>query len=306
MINLNHDAQLQTLRAALQQRLDQLLSSEGQCDPIHQAMRDGTLVAGKRVRPLLLILAAQDLGCEINHGGLLDLACAVEMVHAASLMLDDIPCMDNAALRRGRPTIHRQYGENVAILAAVALLSRAFGVVAQAHALTHACKTQAVAELSTAVGIQGLVQGQYRDLYEGSKACSAEAIQLTNELKTSRLFDATLQMAAIVADAPPQVRQRLSCFALDLGQAFQLMDDLTDGLNGTGKDKNQDEGKSTLVAVLGAEVVHQRLSEHLRNADEHLARACPRGVSTRHFMRAWFNKQMTMFGQEWASSLPGC
>jgi geranylgeranyl diphosphate synthase type II len=228
------------------------------------------------------------------------------MVHAASLMLDDIPCMDNAALRRGRPTIHRQYGENVAILAAVALLSRAFGVVAEAQGLSAACKAASVAELSTAVGLQGLVQGQFLDLHEGDKARSPEAIQLTNELKTSRLFDATLQMAAIAAEASPQVRERLRCFALDLGQAFQLMDDLTDGLNGTGKDLNKDDGKSTLVAMLGAEVVHQRLSDHLRSADEHLANACPRGVSTRRFMRAWFDKQMTLFGESRATTLPGC
>lgn len=84
------------------------------------------------------------------------------------------------------------------------------------------------------------------------------------------------------------------------------MDDLTDGLNGTGKDLNKDDGKSTLVAMLGAEVVHQRLSEHLRSADEHLATACPRGVSTRRFMRARFDKQMTLFGESRATTLPGC
>lgn len=305
-MNLNHDAQLQSLRDALQQRLDHLLPAGAQQDQIYSAMREGTLVAGKRVRPLLLLLAAHDLGCDVDQRGLLDLACAVEMVHAASLMLDDIPCMDNAALRRGRPTIHRQYGENVAILAAVALLSRAFGVVAEAQGLSAACKAASVAELSTAVGLQGLVQGQFLDLHEGDKARSPEAIQLTNELKTSRLFDATLQMAAIAAEASPQVRERLRSFALDLGQAFQLMDDLTDGLNGTGKDLNKDDGKSTLVAMLGAEVVHQRLSDHLRSADEHLANACPRGVSTRRFMRAWFDKQMTLFGESRATTLPGC
>ena len=153
-----------------------------------------------------------------------------------------------------------------------------------------------MAELSTAVGLQGLVQGQYLDLYEGAETRSAEAILLTNELKTSRLFDATLQMAAIAADAPPQARHRLRCFAQDLGQAFQLLDDLADGLHGTGKDLNKDHGKSTLVAMFGAEAVHQRLREHLRSADEHLSSACQRGVSTRRFMHAWFDKQLALFG----------
>lgn len=302
----NHEDELQRLREALQNRLDQLLPAGEQQDLVFTAMREGTLAAGKRVRPLLLILAARDLGCAVEQPGLIDLACAVEMVHAASLMLDDIPCMDNALLRRGRPTIHYQYGENVAILAAVALLSRAFGVVVEAQSLPPACRTQAVAELSLAVGSQGLVQGQYLDLSEGNHARSSEAILLANELKTSRLFDASLQMAAIVANASPQTRQRLRCFAQDLGQAFQLMDDLSDGLSNTGKDANQDRGKSTLVALLGAEAVHQKLREHLRSADEHIASACHRGISTRHFMHAWFDKQMALFSQDSTPSLPGC
>lgn len=305
-MNANHEDELQTLREALQHRLDQLLPAGEQQDLVYSAMREGTLASGKRVRPLLLVLAARDLGCDIEQPGLLDLACAVEMVHAASLMLDDMPCMDNAQLRRGRPTIHRQYGENVAILAAVALLSRAFGVVAEAQSLSPACKAEAVAELSTAVGLQGLVQGQYLDLNESGEARSAETILLTNELKTSRLFDATLQMAAIVANASPQARQRLRCFAQDLGQAFQLMDDLADGLSGTGKDINKDSGKATLVAMLGAEAVHQRLHDHLRSADEHLSCACDRGASTRRFMHAWFDKQMALFSQNRISSLPEC
>ncbi|MFG1173972.1 polyprenyl synthetase family protein [Erwiniaceae bacterium CAU 1747] len=304
-MSVNHEDELQKLREALQHRLDQLLPAGEQQDLVFTAMREGTLTAGKRVRPLLLILAARDLGCTVEQPGLLDLACAVEMVHAASLMLDDIPCMDNALLRRGRPTIHYQYGENVAILAAVALLSRAFGVVVETPSLTPDCKNQAVAELSLAVGSQGLVQGQYLDLSEGSQARSSEAILLANELKTSRLFDASLQMAAIVADASPQTRQRLRCFAQDLGQAFQLMDDLSDGLSNTGKDANQDSGKSTLVALLGAEAVHQKLREHLRSADEHITSACHRGISTRYFMHAWFDKQMALFGKNSTQSQPG-
>ncbi len=220
--------ELQALRDALQTRLDELLPPGQERDLVCAAMREGALTPGKRVRPLLLILAARDLGCDASQPALLDLACAVEMVHAASLMLDDIPCMDNALLRRGKPTIHRQFGESVAILAAVALLSRAFGVVAQAGSLPDSCKTEAVSELSSAVGLQGLVQGQFRDLSEGNQARSAEAILATNDLKTSVLFDATLQIAAIAAGASASVRQKLRQFSRHLGQAFQLLDDLAD------------------------------------------------------------------------------
>ncbi|MGK9173824.1 polyprenyl synthetase family protein [Yokenella regensburgei] len=288
--------ELQALRDALQARLDELLPPGQERDLVCAAMREGALTPGKRVRPLLLILAARDLGCDASQPALMDLACAVEMVHAASLMLDDIPCMDNAQLRRGKPTIHRQYGESVAILAAVALLSRAFGVVAQASQLSDSCKTEAVSELSTAVGLQGLVQGQFRDLSEGNQTRSPEAILATNDLKTSVLFDATLQIAAIAAGASASVRQKLRQFSRHLGQAFQLLDDLADGLSNTGKDINKDAGKSTLVAMLGPEAVHRHLRDHLLRADEHLACACSRGASTRRFMYAWFDKQLAMFG----------
>ncbi|WP_380178710.1 polyprenyl synthetase family protein [Kalamiella sp. sgz302252] len=291
---LDQESELQALRDALQQRLDQLLPAGGERDRVGAAMREGALAPGKRIRPLLLLLAAYDLGCDKNHPGLIDLACAVEMVHAASLMLDDIPCMDNAALRRGRPTIHRQFGQDVAILAAVALLSNAFGVVAAADGLSDACRTQAVAELSAAVGLQGLVQGQFLDLNEGSASRSEEAIADANEMKTSMLFSATLQMAALAANATPAIRQKLGCFAHDLGQAFQLLDDLADGCSGTGKDINKDAGKSTLVALLGAEAVRSRLHEHLHSADRHLS-VCQHGLATRRFMHSWFSQQLATF-----------
>lgn len=291
----NLEAELLIMRAEVNDRLDQLLPAGDERDRVSAAMREGTLTPGKRIRPLLLLLAAYDLGCEKDHPGLVDLACAAEMIHAASLMLDDIPCMDNAQLRRGKPTIHRQFGQDVAILSAVALLSKAFGIVASAQGLSSNCRAQAVAELSAAVGLDGLVRGQYQDLSEGGNPRGCEAIAQTNDLKTSMLFDATLQMAALAADAPLAVRQKLRCFARDLGQAFQLLDDLADSHKGTGKDINQDRGKSTLVALLGAEVVHQRLRDHLQSADQHFSYVCHHGLATRSFMHSWFNQQLAAF-----------
>lgn len=287
------DSDLLALREAVNLRLDCLLPLAG--DRVSAAMRDGALTPGKRIRPLLLLLVARDMGCEQVHPGLLDLACSVEMIHAASLMLDDIPCMDNAQTRRGRQTIHLQYGQDVAILAAVALLSKAFGTVASAEGLSAGCKAQAVAELSTAVGLQGLVQGQYEDLSEGATQRSSEAITHTNDLKTSVLFEASLQLAALAADASPAVSQQLRHIARELGQAFQLLDDLCDSQDGTGKDSHQDAGKSTLVALLGVEEVHQRLRAHLENADRYFDGVCHHGQATRHFMHSWFNRQLAAF-----------
>ncbi|WP_110687725.1 polyprenyl synthetase family protein [Salinicola aestuarinus] len=286
------DDELTSLKQTLQHRLDQLIPAGGERDLVSAAMRDGALAPGKRIRPLLLILTARDLGCDTHHPGLLDLACAVEMVHAASLMLDDIPCMDDAQLRRGRPTVHRQFGEHVAILAAVALLSNAFGVVSAAEGVASASRNEAVAELSAAVGLQGLVRGQFLDLSEGEAPRDEADIANTNELKTSMLFSATLQIAAIAAEASPMVRQRLRHVAKDLGQAFQLLDDLADGHTGTGKDIDQDLGKSTLVATLGVDAVHQRLREHLESADDHFQHACGQRGATQRFMHAWFDQQL--------------
>lgn len=291
---LRHDCELAGLRKAIEHHLDSLLPLTAERDPVTQAMREAALAPGKRIRPLLMLLACRDLGCADRHPGLLDLACAVEMVHAASLMLDDIPCMDNAAMRRGRPTIHRQFGESVAILAAVALLSKAFGVVSQADGLTDTGRALAVAELSTAVGMQGLVKGQYQDLSDGVHARSSEAIDTTNNLKTGMLFSASLQMAAIAANASDAVRARFRSFALDFGQAFQLLDDLADGLTTTGKDSNKDVGKSTLASVIGHDGVRQRLREHLERADEHLSSACIKGAATQQFMHSWFNQQLAV------------
>ncbi|GHB33589.1 polyprenyl synthetase family protein [Salinicola rhizosphaerae] len=287
----DQEEELARLRERIQGRLDQLLPQTDQRDLVSAAMRESALAPGKRIRPLLMMLTARDLGC-VQHPGLLDLACAVEMVHAASLVLDDLPCMDDAQLRRGRPTIHRRFGENVAILAAVALLSGAFGVIANAAGLSDTQRTRAVDELSRAVGQQGLVRGQFLDLSEGNATRSLEAIADTNELKTSVLFGATLQLAAIAAEATEAAGDALRGFARDLGQAFQLLDDLADGRSDTGKDVAQDLGKSTLVAMLGSDAVHQRLREHLKRAEVHFAHACGPRTPTQAFMHAWFERQL--------------
>ncbi len=294
------------LRKSLDQRLDILLPSGHVSDRICYAMRDGTLRSGKRIRPLLLLLMARDFGCDVSQSGIMDLACSVEMVHAASLILDDIPSMDNALMRRGQPTIHHQYGESTAILTAVALLSRAFGVIAQAKSLTAHCKNLAAAELSAAIGAEGLVQGQFRDLTEGNnRERTPASILETNVLKTSTLFDASLQMAAVASEAAPAVRETLHCFARELGQAFQLLDDLCDSQNNTGKDQNQDANKVTLVAVLGSAVVRERFCRHLCCADEYLCFASHPGSTTRRFMHSWFNQQLKIFGwQRLSSQIP--
>ncbi|WP_020652232.1 polyprenyl synthetase family protein [Massilia niastensis] len=290
--------ELEALRQDIEDRIDELLTdSGGHTDLLALAMRAGALGAGKRMRPLLLTLVARDLGC--TSPAVTDVACAVEMVHAASLMLDDMPCMDNAMLRRGRPAVHVQYGEDVAILAAVGLLSRAFGILASAPGIAPAVRARLVAKLADTVGARGLVRGQFEDLRGGRQRSAAE-IATTNELKTGVLLGVAVDMAAIIAQADERVAQSLRAFALSAGQAFQIRDDFQDipGNDSavSGKDVGKDIGKATLVATLGIDEARRRLAAHLREADRYLFEAIGARQRTRRFVGSLFSHDAPLSG----------
>ncbi len=284
---VSHNCDPGVLKKSIEDHLQALLPEPESHDVVSLAMRESVMAPGKRIRPLLMLLTAHDLGFRGPKHTLLDLACAVEMIHTASLVLDDMPCMDNADMRRGLPTTHKKFGESVAILAAIGLLSKAFGLASASPELAGESRAQVVSELSGAVGVQGLVLGQFRDLSEGRSACSTESILDTNHLKTGILFSAMLQIIAIVSGSGDVTRQKLREFALDFGQAFQLMDDLCDSHATTGKDPHQDAGKSTLVNVLGKDAAYKKLHEHIQSADRHLTVAHLQGNAIRQFMHAW-------------------
>jgi geranylgeranyl diphosphate synthase type II len=293
-------SEVHALRQQVESRLAVLLEGGGEADRLALAMCDATLGAGKRMRPLLLMLVARDLGC--TTPAVVDVACAVEMVHAASLVLDDLPCMDNATLRRGKPAVHVQFGQDVAILAAIALLSRAFGVLSAARDVAPQARARLVARLAETVGASGLVRGQFLDLHPAA-AGSAEAILATNELKTGVLLGVTVDMAAILAGAGEPVARSLRAFALAAGQAFQIRDDFLD-LPGndstvTGKDTGLDLGKATLMATFGADEARRRLAACLHEAERHLEAAVGTRQRTRRFMRGLFAR-----GEEAVPSAP--
>jgi geranylgeranyl diphosphate synthase type II len=283
--------ELELLRRQLEERIGQHLAhSQDQADLLTLAMREGALSAGKRMRPLLMMLVARDLGCD--SAALVDVACAVEMVHAASLILDDMPCMDNAMLRRGKPTIHVQFGEDVAILAAIGLLSRAFGILASAPEIPPAIRARLVAKLSETIGDQGLVKGQFLDLRGGQR--TAQDIAVTNELKTGVLLGVAVDMAAIIAETDDCVAQSLRAFALAAGHAFQIRDDFQDGPGNdsavTGKDTGKDLGKATLINALGHDEARRQLRGHLEDAERHLSDALGSQGVTRRFVAGLFAK----------------
>ncbi|RIX99626.1 polyprenyl synthetase family protein [Aureimonas flava] len=238
---------------------------------LEAAMRDSLLAPGKRLRPLIAAIVAQDLGGPLEAA--LDAGCAVEMVHAASLILDDLPCMDDAALRRGRPAIHRGHGEDVAVLASIALLTEAFAVLARIEGLAPERRSAAVGVLASAVGSLGLVGGQYQDLRGGRGARSAQDMADANGRKTGALFLSAVELGAIVAGATPGQRANLCAFAGELGLAFQLLDDLLDlsaDPAAIGKDVGRDAGKSTVVALVGVERTQRLVERHIGSARAHL------------------------------------
>ncbi|WP_296180514.1 polyprenyl synthetase family protein [Pseudomonas sp. UBA1879] len=289
ILDLGFDERLSQVRASIEKRLDELLPVSGnERDLVALAMRESTLAPGKRMRPILLLLIADGLGHQGSAA--LDLGCAVELIHAASLVLDDMPCMDNASLRRGRPTVHLKFGEDVAILTAVALLSRAFGIIAGINDVSPAVRTQLVELAANAVGMQGLVRGQFQDLRDGQQARSAEDIAMTNNLKTGVLFGAIVDMAWLISDGDESARATLQSFAMELGQAFQMYDDLCDSSADTGKDMGKDAGKSTFVSIYGEDKVRAQLHVHLSNAESNLRRVFDDADLIAGFMALVFKK----------------
>ncbi len=217
-------------------------------------MRHSLLAPGKRVRALLLILAAKQFGA--SEESALSSACAVEMVHCASLILDDLPAMDNATLRRGLPANHCVFGEATAILAAIALMNRAFGVVAEDDGLSDRTRTNLTAILSAAIGSEGLVAGQEADLKWQPIAATRKDVEQVHMRKTAALFAAATEMGAVVAGAPGEDAERMRDFGKRLGLAFQVLDDLLDVLTAreqAGKDVGRDAGKPSMVRTVGLE-----------------------------------------------------
>jgi geranylgeranyl diphosphate synthase type II len=255
-------------RAAIDTRLASLTPDEHTAPAhLHQAMRYALLAPGKRLRPLLTLASARHFGVVDDRA--LDLGCAIEMVHAASLLLDDLPCMDDADLRRGRATAHLVYGEDTALLAAIALLNLAFVVVSRCQTLDAGVRLAIIEGLATATGSQGLSGGQQIDLQAGKRALAADHLQTLNYMKTSVRFAAAVEAGARAAGIDDPRLAPLHGFAGHLGLAFQIVDDLLDTLNDAsliGKDVGQDAQRSTFVSLLGPERARAQAREHIDRA----------------------------------------
>ena len=268
-------------------RIDAVLEASLSAHPaaavrLGEAMRHAVLLGGKRMRPLLAYAAGT--ACGADEATLDAPAAAIELVHAYSLVHDDLPAMDDDALRRGQPTVHVAFDEATAILAGDALQSLAFTLLADA-ACEDARRVAMLRELAVAAGAGGMCGGQALDLAATGRAAATTiaALERLHALKTGALIRAAVRMGAIAAGAAPADRQRLDAYADALGLAFQIRDDLLDveGESATlgktaGKDAAQE--KATFPALIGLDASRARLARLAAEMDAALAPLGPRAA----------------------------
>lgn len=263
------------LKAAVDHRLDVLLpaSSPGPVRLV-EAMRYGLLSPAKRVRGVLTCLSARQFGCDPAAAE--TFAAAIELVHAASLILDDLPCMDDAAVRRGRPACHKIYGEDTATLAAVGLMNHAFQCVAGDAALPDPLRVDLAARLARAIGPDGLTGGQEQDLRETGEIQAVADVERMHARKTGVLFALAAEGGARVGAAGEATAQDMRAFGAKLGLAFQTYDDVLDAhstIEIAGKDVGQDASKVTVVTLLGVGRAKAHADQRVAEALAHLTAA---------------------------------
>ena len=284
-MNICPDCDFQTWMGQVQAEMETALaerlpSPDAIPQRLHQAMRYAALGGGKRVRPLLTWAAGQLSNAPPAR--LAAAACAVELIHAYSLVHDDLPCMDDDVLRRGRPTCHVEYDEATALLVGDALQTRAFEILAQPGLADPARQVEMLAQLAHASGSLGMCGGQAIDLAAVGKALNQPELELMHALKTGALIRAAVLLGALCgAPLQPEEREQLDRFAKRAGLLFQVVDDILDCTASTatlGKTAGKDEAadKPTYVSLLELEGARRYAAELRHEALEALAPFGPR------------------------------
>jgi geranylgeranyl diphosphate synthase type II len=268
------------LRLLVEDELEQLtFSAEPGTARLVEAMRYSLLAGGKRIRPVLALATARAIGRDEHD--LLPLAAGIELIHTYSLIHDDLPAMDDDDMRRGRPTAHKAFGEDVAILAGDGLYAEAFR-----HILTHQrgepqAILGAMIELAAATGVDGMVGGQYMDV--AGQQSDADELRRLHELKTGRLIGASVECVLLIAGMTRPDTTDFCEFASELGVLFQIVDDILD-VTGTdaalGKPQGSDErhGKRTYVSEFGLDGARELAARSHRQARASLLAAAPNGA----------------------------
>ena len=266
----------ETYRAYLEEietYLQGLFLSKTPYHELQEAMRYSLLAGGKRIRPVLTLAFAALFGGEAWRLAL-PLGCALELVHTYSLIHDDLPCMDDDDLRRGKPTCHKIYGETMAVLAGDALQPEAFGILAAAPGLTDGQRAAAVKVLAGACGADGMVAGQVLDIQGLDR--TEEELRLLHSLKTGALIRGAAELGCIAAGAGEKELESARAYAENLGLAFQIRDDMLDIIADEadlGKPVGSDraEGKHTFVDLLGLDACGKLVEQYTEAAKSAVA-----------------------------------
>ena len=256
---------------------------------LYEAMRHAAIGGGKRLRPLL-VRAASDL-FHIDRMPALRVGVAIECIHVYSLIHDDLPCMDDDDMRRGKPTVHKAYDEATAVLAGDTLQALAFEVIADPE--THAdpfVRAELTLELAKAAGASGMAGGQMMDIVAESEDFDLAAVTRLQQLKTGALIGFCLEAGAILGHVPPEGRRVVRAYARDIGLAFQIADDLLDvegaqEVTGKAVGKDAAKGKATFVSLLGVDRARQQAEMLVDQAIGHLAGFGPEASLLRSIAR---------------------
>ena len=270
----------------LRERVDDYLgqlrfSDDAITSGLEEAMRYSLLAGGKRIRPVLALATARAI--RRDEAEFLPFAAAVELIHTYSLIHDDLPAMDDDDLRRGRPTCHVAFGEDVAILAGDGLYAEAFRHVLSEQVGEPRDVLRAMCELAAATGVNGMVGGQYLDVHEAAPD-GANGLRRLHALKTGRLIGASVECVLLLAGEDDDATMAYRRYASELGVLFQIVDDIldvTESADTLGKPQGSDErhGKRTYVSEFGLEGARRLAAESVANARAALSDAAPRGAS---------------------------
>jgi farnesyl diphosphate synthase len=270
------DAEARRVSGEIDAFFAKLLAPTGDSrERLYEAMRHAAIGGGKRLRPLLTVAASRLFAIDRNRA--LRAGCAIEAIHVYSLIHDDLPCMDDAALRRGKATVHKAFGEAEAVLAGDSLHALAFEILA--HPATHDdpwVRSDLVLALARAAGPAGMAGGQMMDLAAEGQQLDLPAITRLQQLKTGALIEYAVEAACIMVKLPSDSRTPYRGYARNIGLAFQIADDLIDhsgDVSAAGKPTGKDAhaGKATFVSLLGAERARQQAGFLVNQAIEHLS-----------------------------------
>lgn len=252
-----------------------LLQTDDPRSRLAQAMRYAAIGGGKRLRPLLLTATAALFG--VDRGCAVKAACAIEAIHVYSLIHDDLPCMDDDALRHGKPTVHKAFDEATAVLAGDSLHAFAFEVLSDPATVGDPfVRIELVRTLATASGAHGMAGGQMMDIAAETASFDLPTVTRLQQFKTGALLAAAVEMGAILGHVPPEGRLHLRGYARDIGLAFQIADDLLDAegdeeLAGKALRKDAVQGKETFLSLLGVERAREQAQLLVDQAVAHLA-----------------------------------